>query len=157
MSLTAVRATLMDAWVEGGFSLPTAHENKAYTPPAKCAAYAELIYAPNASMPITFGTGGEDEIRGYMQVNIHVPVNTGMGVVMTHADALREFFVAGRNFTHNGQTVTILATGTKQGIPEGSWYITPVIITFFARIDRPPIPLEVPIIIVPPPPPPSPP
>ena len=64
---------LVKAYLDGGFNLPTAYENRAFSKPGPDEPWAALFLLPDKPRPVTLGPHGEDEHRGILQVDLHYP------------------------------------------------------------------------------------
>lgn len=135
MSLAKVRSALMEGYAAANLGLSSASENKKFDPPAGTA-WAEVYFMPGTPVMATIGAQGMDELQGYLQVNINVPLDTGTAVSMAKADALRAYLYGGRTLTYQGQEVRIKTVGTKPGFPTDSAFKTPTLIEFYAQIPR---------------------
>jgi len=135
VSLAKVRSALVQGFTDAALGFPFASENKKFTPPAN-APWCELFYFPGEPVMATLGANGMDQIDGYLQVNINVPLDSGTGVAMAKADILRDYFFGGRTLTYGGQEVRIKAAGTKPGFPTDKAFKTPTVIQFYAQILR---------------------
>ena len=99
---------LVKAYLDGGFNLPTAYENWAFSKPGPDEPWAALFLLPDKPRPVTLGPHGEDEHRGILQVDLHYPLNSGTAGINAKYNELASWFTAGRRFIHNG-------TGVRQG------------------------------------------
>lgn len=135
MSIVKVRAAMMSGYATANLGLVSAHENVKFTQPVN-SLWAEVFYMPGVPTMASLGAEGEDDLQGYLQVNINAPLGKGSGAAMAKAEQLRAFFYGGRTFIYQGQPVTIKTTGTKAGIPTDSCYKVPTVINFYARIPR---------------------
>jgi hypothetical protein len=116
MSLSKVYSALAEAYTNmgSGYPLPTAWENRPFNPPSK-APWAQFNFSPNQPDVATLGEQGLDEVRGFAQITLVFPEGTGIAETLSHADAFRAYFWAGRTFTYQGQSVRILSTGRSPG------------------------------------------
>lgn len=135
MSLSKVRSAMIQGFTNAALGLPFASENKAFTPPVD-APWSEVCYVPGVPTMGSIGSLGMDELEGYLEVRINVPLNSGTEVVMTKADALRAYFFAGRALVYQGQEVRIKGAGTKPGYKADNSWKTPTVIRFYAQIPR---------------------
>lgn len=84
------------------------------------------------TVPITLGVTGEDDHNGFLQVDVNVPVNTGVGLVSTIAGKVKQAYPAGKKI---GSTVVARSSVTS-GRVVGGWYRLSVTIYFYSRIAR---------------------
>jgi len=73
--------------------------------------------------------------RGYMQIGLHFPTNTGAGAARTLAKRLRRHFPRGSSYVAGGVKTNILATPEITGgtIEEGR-YVVRVRVRFYAEL-----------------------
>jgi hypothetical protein len=109
MSIARVHSALVLAYQEMGLALPTGYETRDFTPPAS-GAWADIVNIPASLDPLTLGNEGEDLYIGVFQIDIHVPENTGTGMLLDYADVIRSYFYVGRTLLYNGQRVRIRKT-----------------------------------------------
>lgn len=135
MSLTNIKAALVNAYVTGAFGLPTAYENRVFdtTPGVPWAAVHVLPAQPDV---FTLGSSGRDEHTGILQIDLFYPLNTGDGAILAKADAIRTYFKAGTDFDYNGQTVTIRNSGRSGGRRDEGWYSIIMTIEWYAYTTR---------------------
>lgn len=74
--------------------------------------------------------------RGYMQVGVHWPTNTGPSAAETQAEKVRAHFKRGTSFEASGVTTVVSDTPEQTGgsIEDGR-YVIRVRIPFYARIE----------------------
>lgn len=136
---------LTQAFIDGDFGLPIAHENADYSP-VSGTAYAEIKVIPNEAVPDTLGASGYDETTGLFQVTLRYPVGGYSITAKTKADEMMAYFVIGSEFTYSGQTVLITRKNRGMGYVEGgsaslneqnrAWYKIILRFTFNARTVR---------------------
>ena len=112
---------LVKAYLDGGFNLPTAYENWAFSKPGPDEPWAALFLLPDKPRPVTLGPHGEDEHRGILQVDLHYPLNSG---------------TAGRRFIHNGTGVSVRSCGRGRGREDDGWWTVPVSINWYSKLHR---------------------
>ena len=108
MSLTPIRdinAALVLAYKSCGISLPTAYPAKEFN--VTGVTFAEIFVMFASRRVLTMGDKGEDRLTGILQVNVHVPEDTGIGELFSNLDTVSSYFSAGSTFTYNGQSVKI--------------------------------------------------
>lgn len=73
--------------------------------------------------------------RGYMQIGVHWPTNTGAGAAQAEAERIAAWFARGSSFVNDGTTVIIDRTPEITGgsIEDGR-YVVRVRVRFFSRI-----------------------
>lgn len=135
MSLTNIKATLVNAYVTGGFGMPTAYENKHFTPDND-SAWAAVSIVPNQPSVATLGDDGTDNHDGFLQIDLNYPLNGGDGAVLAKADEIRAYFKAGARFRYGGQTVVITSCGRSHGREVRGMYQMILTINWYARTAR---------------------
>ena len=123
---------LTQAFIDGAFGLPIAHENIPYVPTD--AAYAELSFSPNDITPLT--VSDTDETDGVMQVTLRYPLNQGAMPAKQKAGEIFETFRIGSIFKHLGQTVRIVRARRSSGVAEDGWYAITITLSYRAFLRR---------------------
>lgn len=75
--------------------------------PSDTAVYCDVANIPGRAMPVTLGTGGEDEHVGVFQIDVVEPVVSGGNVTDSIIKQLYQYYVLGRGFTYNGVVVQV--------------------------------------------------
>jgi hypothetical protein len=130
-----VRAGLMKALVDASLGTKLLPEN-VKADPAGETPFAEVFYMPNPPVPITLGDDGEDEISGYVQLNIKVPFGSGTKEALAACGEVRSAFPVGLNILYDGVVITVKGSGPKPGYRSEAHYVTPFLIHFYSRIQR---------------------
>lgn len=135
MSQSKISSTLVDAYISGGFGLPTIYENKVPdelpAPP-----FARVFESPNQPSVVTLGNNGEDSHDGFFQIDLNYPLNEGSGDALAKVDEMRAHFKAGTRFTYNGQAVTIRSCGRSAGRQIDGYFQISITINWYARTAR---------------------
>lgn len=84
------------------------------------------------TLPVTLGIDGDDDHNGFLQIDVNVPVNSGVGVVSSVAGDIKTLYPAGRKI---GQAV-VARSSVSSGRIVGGWYRLSVTIYFYSRIAR---------------------
>lgn len=136
-SFGRIRSALISALMaEPTLGFPLAYPNTTYRPGDTVAAYGDVSFHFADDRAASLGSNGEDEILGYLQVNIKVKPQTGEALAYDLAGRLRERFPIGFSCSFEGQHVTISQRKFGAfGIIE-NWFTLPVIINFYARIPK---------------------
>lgn len=111
------------------------HENAEFTKPTQDR-WAKVTFVPTTPSVHTLSRDGEDEVDGFMQVDLNYPQNTGDGAARADFEELRAAFPAGASYASGGQTVTIRNCGRSSGRLANQWYRVSVTIYWFAFIPR---------------------
>ena len=127
---------LVKAYLVGGFNLPAAYENRAFSKPGPDGPWAALFLLPDKPRPVTLGPHGEDEHRGILQVDLHYPLNSGTAGINAKYNELASWFTAGRRFIHNGTGVSVRSCGRGRGREDDGWWTVPVSINWYSKLHR---------------------
>lgn len=95
-----------------------------------------LFNIPGVSKPVTLGDQGEDEHRGFFQVDVNYPKNKGSAQVLAKIDEIATAFPSGRTLTYNTQVVKILASSITPGRYVGGYYRVSLTVNYYARTKR---------------------
>jgi len=118
----------VQAFQNGAFGLPIAHENADYQPSA-ATAYAELIVLQNDETP--YSLNDSDETDGAFRVLLRYPANEGAVPAKTKAEEIMDAFKIGTRVCYGGQCATVVNRRRQAGVGEGAWYT--VVLTFRYR------------------------
>ena len=131
MSSVLVRAALESGLNGMAPALATAWENAAFTPTT--AAYQRVAILFAAPDNTSYGSGYTEQ--GFMQIDLNYPQETGPAAAYTRAELIRATFARGETFSSGGVSATIERTPEiLPGRNEGSRYVLPVRIRFFAHL-----------------------
>lgn len=140
MSETRINAALVTAYRAAMPSLidQTAYEGASFTPTTgtKWAALHNLRAGADVA---SLGVGGQDDHAGVLQIDINVPENTGTASLLNDADTLRAYFVAGRGFTYQSQSVRVRRSDVSPIRRVDGWLRVSVSVTYSAMTIRPEI------------------
>ena len=134
MSAAAIRQALELRLAAMTPALPTAVENKKFTPVfGEPYQQVHLLWARPVNP--SFGDGFR-RLSGIMQVTLQYPIDGGTGDIDERADDIVAFFPRGLSVTASGVTTTIDRTPeVMSGRTEGDRYVIPVRVQFFANIE----------------------
>lgn len=121
------------AFIDGAFGLPIAHENLPYTPTAQTA-YAEIFLIPGPKYPLS--VSDTDATSGLFRVILRYPPDTGAVTAKQKAEAIIAAFPVNSTVTSSGQSVRVTSVSRDRGYPEDGWFKTVVTITYQAFITR---------------------
>ena len=130
-----IDSALIQAFVDGAFSLAYTTENRAYEPTAGTP-WAELYIIQNQPSVSSLGQDGYDSTDGFLQINLNYPQGEGSGTAKQKATAIRDYFLAGTRFTYSGQEVVIFSCGRGPSRNVDSWYQIPVTVYWRAWVAR---------------------
>ncbi len=137
MSISKVRAALVQAFNDANFGLTTVYQNTNIETPQANTPWCEFVFVPNEPEPYTLGDQGSDEFTGVVNVILNYPLNSGIGETMEKADEIKAFFKPGSSFTYSGQSVRVSRCGlSRGGATEGGFYQSVCSITWRATAPR---------------------
>jgi hypothetical protein len=117
-------------------ALPVAWPNLDYTPPA--AGYLRATHVPNSTNQVTLGSTGKNRHVGIFQVDVFLPIMTGISTPMERAGAVAAHFKRGTTLTKDGINVRITRPPEVRPALQSLPYIqVPVIIRYQADADNP--------------------
>lgn len=134
MSFNNISQTLLQAYVDGEFGLPTAYPNRIFTPTSD--PWAKVSIIPNQPSAASLGEDGTDEHDGIMQIDLNYPLKNGNGQVLEKAEEIRALFKAGYSKTHNQQAITVRSCGYNSGSESEGYFRVIVTIQWYARTPR---------------------
>ncbi len=134
MSAVNIRQALESALFALSPSLPTSFENAPFEKPNVTDPYQDCAIL--LARPDNLVFGAEHQEIGYMQVDLHYPLQAGTAAVMTRAELIRSNFSRGSSFTNGGIAVIIHKTPEiLPGAVDGERFTVPVKVRFFANIN----------------------
>lgn len=93
--------------------LPPLQEENSYIAPS--GTWARATFLPARTQTATVGEDGYDRLAGLLQIDIFVPVGTGVASAGALADAVREHFPRTLGLDADGAFVQILRTSRDAG------------------------------------------
>jgi len=93
-------------------------ENRKFSIPSNDV-YASVFYVPNNPEAATIGSGGQDILTGFLQIDIDIPSGKGEKEMMSWERKAELYFPAGRSFSEDGQNVIVTSSGFSQGRQNG--------------------------------------
>lgn len=135
MSVLKIKSALLEAVKAAAPSTPLEVDNTTLKPTAG-KPWLQSRFSPNPPTPITCGDEGEDEMTGYLQVNVNAPGGVGENTHNALLIPLINTFKVGTTLSYEGQEVTVTSAGRAQGFPVDSWYRIPFTVAFRARYAR---------------------
>lgn len=131
MSLVSIRTALESALAAMSPAITYAWENHPFKPVAGTP-YAR-VYLMSAE-PANVEIGRHTTDRGFLQVSLAYPLNTGPAAATARAELIRDTFYRGRSFVSGGVTTIIEKTPEiAPAMIEADRYVIPVRIRFFAN------------------------
>ena len=114
----------------------TAWPNKNFTPPDnQFHVYFNVDYG-DVSVK-TMGIGGQDgSDNGFVTLLLYYPQNSGTVKQVRDVDLLRQAFRAGTRLESGGTWLSIRSCSPSAGLPDGSYWVVPVTISWFTRFGR---------------------
>jgi hypothetical protein len=113
MDINKVSAALVSAYKTVLPELPTQYESVAFAAPNQ-GMWVRVFNRPGSNDVATLGTGGEDNLTGFFQINIHQPQLKGTKPLNDKASQFINLFKAGSRFTYQGVEVKI-----RRAVPSG--------------------------------------
>jgi hypothetical protein len=109
MSMIDIDGALIAGYKAIGLGLVTGYENKNFTPPSPGGDdWAALFQLPVGTNVETSFERGWDKEEGILQIDFNTEPGTGRAGLIAYAQAVRDQFVAGKQFTRNSQSVRII-------------------------------------------------
>lgn len=124
------------AFIDGSFGLPIAHEAAPYKP-SNGTAYAEIFILPNDITP--YSIGSTDETDGIFRVILRYPngAEDENGIsAKTKADEIFAAFPIGSRVTYSGVSATVTSLSRQRGVPENGWYSLVLSISYRSFLAR---------------------
>ena len=116
---------------------PTGYPNVELTDSEKGGGlWIQLHNMRSESVPATLGDAGEDDHRGFLQIDINYPQHKGSGPALSKADEFSSFFVAGKALMYNSQEVRVLSSSLSSGRYVGGYYRLSLTVNYYARTAR---------------------
>lgn len=112
------------------------YENKEFSPPVGTSLWASLAYVDADQRPITMGTGGEDEIRGFLQIDFNVPYGKGEGDLLAAINKATRHFRAGLAPAFEDEAAEVYRSATSLGRQVDTWWRKTVTVFFYSRVFR---------------------
>ena len=125
-----------------GSGKPIQWPNKKFEPPTN-ALWFRVHYFPTDRARKTLGDLGEDEVDGFVQIDVNVPSDSGEKVQRQQLDILEHIFTSGRVTTYNGQEAVITACKRSPGRDVDGFYRVSLTVDFYARVKRVLLPVDV--------------
>lgn len=133
MSLLNIRAALVTGWIAGNFGLTTYYENNNSEPTSE---HANFIFMPVDTIGAALGRNGKDEHKGFVQIDLYYPIDTGTNSILTKVDAIKNYFYNGRGFTYSGASVVINRVDYASPTIDNGWYRQTLTIYWYSRQAR---------------------
>ena len=77
--------------------------------------WAGITYFPNDKQQRTLGKGGFDVSNPFIQLDFNIPENTGEAILLEWLQKVNDFFVNGRVFSENSDSVIVIRSQISQG------------------------------------------
>lgn len=131
MSIVLIRSALETALAAITPAIALAYENHPYEP-VNGTPYGRVYLL--AAEPDNPEMGTFTQERGFLQVSLAYPLDTGPGAAAAQAEVIRDAFYRGRALTASGVTTTIERTPEiSPARIEDDRYVVPVRVRFFAN------------------------
>jgi len=77
--------------------------------------WAGITYFPNDKRQRTIGRKGFDVSNPFIQIDLNIPENTGEGVMLKWFQKIEDFYMNGRIFSENSDSVIVTRSQISQG------------------------------------------
>jgi len=140
MSEVKINAALVTAYRAAlpALSSATAYEGMGFTPTIG-SKWGQVFNLRAAADVASLGVGGQDDHTGVFQIDVNVPENSGTAALLADADTLRAYFVVGRAFTYQSQSVRVRRADVSPIRRVDGWLRVSVSVTYSAYTTRPEI------------------
>jgi hypothetical protein len=135
MSANIVRQQLIEAFRAVDLGWPVRWENVAFQEP-ESGYWAAVGFWPGEPETATLGGEGQEELTGWLQVDLNAPPNNGEAALLDAYADLRAAFPPGEAFLDSGVTTTIISCGRSPGRRVDENYRISVTIRFRARYNK---------------------
>jgi hypothetical protein len=137
MSFSNIESALIKAFVDGNFfdAGKVAFENVTFDPP-NAEPWAKLTFMPTQPSVATLGDAGQDEVLGFLQIDLNYPKDSGTQAARLKFEAIRNVLKAGAKFSYGSEVVTIRSCGCSQGRIVNNYYRVSVTVNFYSHINR---------------------
>ena len=136
MSFSGIRATLIKAYVDGNFNLPTAYDNRSFEPKGYNP-WAQIFIVNNMPEVATLGDHGENEHTGFLQIDLNYPINCCDGDALEKVDEITNYFHIGKRFNLDDQSIFINSSGyNRPSNQPAEWYRLVITVYWTARTRR---------------------
>ena len=129
MSFADERRAIEARFASNFSALTVKYENQRFTPP-KTEPWVALTILPGQGRQASIGSAPLNRYPGVIQVDIHVPENSGTQTARTHADTIEAIF---RNVQFSAGSSGTISTRTPfittRGITDG-WYTLTVSVNY---------------------------
>jgi len=98
--------------------------------------WSSVFYRPNQPIARTIGPCGQDELSGFMQIDINVALDSGEEDLIAWERKARLFFHAGRFFTFENLAVIVTSTGMSAGRIVDTHYRKSITVAFRSHLHR---------------------
>lgn len=115
----------------------TEWENLELQLPENCQLWYSVNIAYAQPTVASLGNGGDDEVRGYLQIDINVPRGSGKGILIEKLAALRSYFTAGKRLPYDDAVAVVISTGSSPAREVDSWYRISASVFFYTHLTRP--------------------
>jgi len=123
----------LQAFLDGFYQLPVAHENIPYQPTAGTA-YAQVRVLQNDRTGYTLAD--RDITDGVFQIILRYPAGTGAVAAKQKADEIFTDFPIGSQVEYGGQAATITRHRRQPGAVEDAWFVLVLTLDYRAKLER---------------------
>ena len=134
MSFANIRSALVQAYIDAQLGIDTRYPNVNFKPVGT--PWAALDIITSRTFVATLGNGGEDWVRGILQISLNFEPDTGDGLFYSFLDQLRQQFTAGKTFTFDGTWVRVISTSPRPTMYNPPYMTGIVEVEWESRINR---------------------
>lgn len=126
---------LLTGFLACGLNIPVQYENSPFEKPS-ASPWAAVWYFPSVSEGVTAGPNGYDELRGFFQVDINIPLNTGTAPSKELVNKVMQGFPSGYALMYNGGWVKPTSVSRSPGREIDGWWRVSVTVYWYSRLQR---------------------
>jgi len=135
MSVNTVRAQLIGRLGCVGLGWPVRWENVAFEIPVD-GRWVAVGFWPDEPETVTLGRDGAEQLTGWLQVDLNVPVNTGESALLDAFAKFRACFPPGYGIASGGVETTVLSCGRSPARRVDQNFRISVTVRFRARYNK---------------------
>lgn len=137
MAFVDIDGALIQAYINLGLGLPTAYEGQEFDPPNDFSDWAQVRSLPAGTEVASLGVNGIDRHTGILDIQFATAPGKGTSALLGYAEAIRNEFVAGKDYTLNGQVVKSEGVDRSQIIEVDGWLRITASVKWVADTIRP--------------------
>ena len=115
--------------------IPTRWQNVLFTPPLRTLWFA-VNYVPVNNKVVSLGSNGENEVQGFVQVDVNVPMDSGEKESDDTLKTLEKRFVPGHSTVYDLTEAVVTACKRSPGRDVLGFWRVSLTVDFYSRIKR---------------------